>query len=95
MLSLIGFSSVRGAGFALPCSSGHQPTPPFQVAVLEQSAEQTVGLWSDQQRVGLGDRLQPGGKVGGLANCRVLLRHALAHEISDNDHAARDANARL
>ena len=52
-------------------------------------------LGADQERVGLGQRLQACGEVGGLADGRVLLRHAFADEIADHDDARGDADARL
>jgi hypothetical protein len=43
--------------------------------------------------VGLGGSLQPGGKVGRRAHCRVLLRRTGSNDIADHHQSRRDPDA--
>src|SRR5262245_21432375 len=66
-----------------------------EIAILEKAAHKAMRNWCDHHRVRLGDRLQPRGKVSGFADCRVLLRHAFAHEVADHGYAGGNADAGL
>ena len=66
-----------------------------EIAVFEKAAHKAMRNRCDHHSVRLGNRLQPGGKVRGLANGGVLLRYALAHEIADHDDARSNSDARL
>lgn len=62
---------------------------------LESAAEQPPRRLCDHDAPWLGQRLQPRGQVGRIADDRLLLRRALPDEIADHDNAGRDADADL
>ena len=64
-----------------------------EVAQPETIAEQPPRRRRDDDAVRFGEALQPGGEIGRVADDRLLLRRALAHEIADDDEAGRDADA--
>ena len=66
-----------------------------EISVLIMAAHKAMRGRRDYHGVRLSDRLQPCGKVGGLANCCMLLRHPLVHEIADHDDARGNADAHL
>src|SRR5262245_37960067 len=64
-----------------------------EIAAVEQAVNEAKGLWRDEDRVGLRERLQSGGEVGGLADRRLFL--SSPREIADNGEARGDADADL
>ena len=66
-----------------------------EIADLEQIADQPARAGSDDDRVRLGQGLQPGGQVWRFADHRLLLRRAFADQIADHDEAGGDADARF
>ena len=65
-----------------------------EISVLKQHADKAPGFGADQQRIGLGQGLQPRRKIGRLADGRVFLRHVFSREIANHHHTRGDANAR-
>src|SRR5262249_8696517 len=63
-----------------------------EITILEQITDQPAGVRGDDDRVGLGERLQPGGEVGGFADDRLLLRRSLANQIADDHQPSGDAD---
>ena len=57
---------------------------------LEQVAQEPPRALGHDHRAGLGQLLQPGGKVGRLAGHRLLLRCAVPDEMADDDEAGGD-----
>ena len=66
-----------------------------EIAVLEEIADQPPRARGDDDRVRLGQGLQPGGEVRGFADDRLLLRRALADQIADDHQPGRNPDARL
>ena len=66
-----------------------------EIAVLEEIADQPARALGDDDRVRLGQGLQPGGEVGRLADDALLLRRAFADQIADDHQPGGDADARL
>lgn len=65
-----------------------------EIVQLEEVAEELPGHSPDDDRPGLGQRLQPRSQVRRLAHDRVPLRRTLGDEIPHHDHASGDAGAR-
>ena len=63
-----------------------------ELDAVEQIADQPAGARADDERAGLGQTLQAGGEVGGLADHRLLLGRALADQVADHHDAGRDAD---
>ena len=61
-----------------------------EVGQLEQAADEPAGALGNHHRVGLGQRLQAGGQVRGLADDGLLARRALADQLADHDLAGGD-----
>ena len=66
-----------------------------EVGVLEQAAEQAPGGRVDDHAARLGQGLEAGGEVRGLADHRLLLRRTLADQVADHDQPGRDADPGL
>ena len=66
-----------------------------EIAVLEEIADQPARARGDDDRVRLGQGLQPGGEVRRLADDRLLLRRAFADQIADDHQPGGDPDARL
>ena len=66
-----------------------------EIAVLEEIADQPTRACGDDDRVRLGQGLQPGGEVRRFADDRLLLRRAFADEVADDHEPGGDADARL
>ena len=66
-----------------------------EIAVLEEIADQPARARGDDDRVRLGQGLQPGGEVRRFADDRLLLRRAFADQIADDDQPGGDPDARL
>ena len=66
-----------------------------EIAVLEEIADQPARAGGDDDRVRLGQGLQPGGEVRRLADDRLLLRRAFADQIADDHQPGGDADAGL
>ncbi len=64
-----------------------------EVAQLEQIADLPTGRGGDDDRVGLGQRLQPRREVRRLADHRLLLRRAGADQVADDGKPGGDADA--
>ena len=63
--------------------------------ILEEIADQPARARGDDDRVRLGQGLQPGGEVRRLADDRLLLRRAFADQIADDHQPGGDPDARL
>ena len=66
-----------------------------EIAVLEEIADQPARARGDDDRVRLGQGLQPGGEVRRFADDRLLLRRAFADQIADDHQPGGDPDARL
>ena len=66
-----------------------------EIAVLEEIADQPARARGDDDRVRLGQGLQPGGEVRRFADDRLLLRRAFADQIADDHQPSGDPDARL
>src|SRR6202007_1037703 len=66
-----------------------------EIAVLEEIADQPARACGDDDRIGLGQGLQPGGEVRRFANHRLLLRRSFANQIADDYQTGSNADARL
>ena len=82
------------------CQAGTGPAMPFEldgaeIAVLEEIADQPARARGDDDRVRLGQGLQPGGEVRRFADDRLLLRRAFADQIADDHQPGGDPDARL
>ncbi len=66
---------------------------PAQLPQAELVADEAPGRRRDNDAAHFGEALQPRGQIGCVADDRLLLRRAFAHEIADDDKAGRDANA--
>ena len=64
-----------------------------QVGALEQVADEPARGLGDHDAAGLGQRLQPGGQVRGLADDRLLPGGPAAEQVADHDQPGRDADA--
>ena len=62
-----------------------------EICELEQPADLPARRFADDQRIGCGQRLQPGGEVRRLADDAALLCRALADQIADHGEAGGDA----
>ena len=56
---------------------------------------EAVGDGRDDDRIGVGNRLQAGHQVRSLADRGVLLRHALANQVANHDHTRANGDAGL
>ena len=56
-------------------------------AGFKKFTEEATGAAGNNHRIRLGERLKPRGKIGGLSDHLMLLRHALTAEVP-NDHQA-------
>src|SRR5690349_13682552 len=65
------------------------------IAVFEEFADQPSRARSDDDRVRLGQGLQPGGEVRRFADDRLFLRRALADQIAHHHQPGGDPDARL
>jgi hypothetical protein len=65
-----------------------------EILEFERAADQPPRRGSDQDRVGLRQRLQPGRQVGRLADDRLLLGGAFADKVADDHHSGGDADPR-
>ena len=63
-----------------------------EILEFERAADQPPRRGSDQDRVGLRQRLQPGRQVGRLADDRLLLGRAFADQVADDHHPGGDAD---
>ena len=63
-----------------------------QIGALEQTAEEPARRGRDHDAVGLGQGLEPGGQVRGLADDRLLLRGAAAEQVAHHHEPGRDAD---
>ena len=59
----------------------------------EAVGDEPPGRRRDHDAARLGEALQPRGEIGRVADDRLLLRRAFAHETADDDKAGRDADA--
>jgi hypothetical protein len=66
-----------------------------EVGEVEQAADLQPRRVADDQRIGRGKRLQPGGEVWGLADDAALLCGALADQIADHREPGGDAKPHL
>ena len=66
-----------------------------EIAVLEEIADQPARARGDDDRVRLGQGLQPGGEVRRLTDDRLFLRRAFADQIADDHQPGGDPDARL
>src|SRR5262249_29536604 len=66
-----------------------------EVLKLKQIAEQLSRAFGDDDRIRLGNTLQPGREIGCLAHDPALLSLARSNEVADNDNPGGNANARL
>src|SRR5262245_41683616 len=64
-----------------------------EISAVEPAGNEAKGLRRNEDRVGLRERLQAGGEVGGLADCCLLL--GSPREIADHGEAGGDADADL
>src|SRR5581483_4511264 len=62
---------------------------------FEQSAQQVLGGFADEDGVGRRKRLQPRGKIGSFADNSALLRAAGADDFADHYQTGCDADPRL
>jgi hypothetical protein len=82
------------------CQAGQRSGDPLyldgpEIAVFEEIANQPARGRGDDDCVRFGQRLQPGGEVGRLANDRLLLRGALADQIANDHQPGGDLDPRL
>jgi len=78
----------------------HRPSEPSdldatEVAVLKQLADKLARGGIDQDRIWLGQGLQPGGEVWGFAYDIVFAAADAVDQIADNDKATRDPDPDL
>jgi len=66
-----------------------------EVAVLEQITDEPARARGDDDRVRLGQVLQPGGEVWRPAHDRLFLRRAFPDQIADDHQPSGDPDARL
>ncbi len=66
-----------------------------EIAIGEQATGDPLRGLGDDDGVGRGNRLQPGGQVRGFADDIALPRRALADQIADHDETGGDADPRL
>ena len=66
-----------------------------EIAILEQAADQPPCARCNHHGARLGQRLEASGKVGRLADDRLLLGRARADEVADHDEPGRDPDAHL
>ena len=66
-----------------------------QALVLEAVAKQLIGARADENRIGLGQRLQASGEIWRLAGDRALSGGTRAEQIANDDDAGYDADACL
>ena len=66
-----------------------------KVAEFEQVADQFARALANDDAVGRGDPLQPGGQIGRVADDAALLRLSGAQEVADDHDARRDAHAHM
>ncbi len=65
-----------------------------EVGQLEQAADQAPGRLADDDAARVGERLEPGREVRGLADHRAFLRLAFAHQLADHHQPGRDPDPR-
>ena len=66
-----------------------------QIGALKQTAEEPACRGRDHDAVGLGQDLEPGSQVRGLADDRLLLRSAAAEQVAHHHEPGRDADPGL
>jgi len=66
-----------------------------EITVVEEIADQPACARGDDDRVRLGQGLQPGGEVRRFADDRLFLRRAFADQIADDHQPGGDPDARL
>src|SRR5262249_914120 len=71
-----------------------EPVPP-KIAVIEERPYEAMRHWRNDERIGLGNRLQTCHQVRGLPDGSVLLGDALPHQIANNNHAGAYGDASL
>ena len=84
--------SERRPGPHRPVDALELPGP--EVFELEQMAEKSARALRDHHRIGLGDSLQAGRKVGSLAGDATLLRIPRSEQVADHDEPGGNADAR-
>jgi hypothetical protein len=58
-----------------------------EIKMVEERTDEAMCCRGDDNRVGLGNRLQARDQIRGLANCGVLLGYALPHRVPNDNYA--------
>ena len=68
--------------------------PLAEECVIEELAQEPARDAGDEHAMRFGERLQPGGEIGRVADDGLLLRGAAADDLADDDEAGGDADPR-